>query len=75
MKHIEFRLLEVKPKTEVYRAINISSVFTLGTIYWHRRQYVFEPFQGTVFSSGGLREIEEFIDDLMKKRKVRVEVL
>lgn len=72
-EYIRFELVEKKPKTNVYDVINKNSGFKLGYIKWYPqwRQYCFFPviYLLTVFSSGCLKDIKNFIDDLMEKRK------
>lgn len=69
--YIEFTLLQRKPKTEVYTVNNKSSGVLLGIIKWFApwRQYCFFPSETTVYSQGCLKDIENFIQKLMHKRK------
>lgn len=70
-KYLEFRLLEKKPKTEVYGVYSKRHAMSLGTIKWHGpwRQYAFFPDLNTLFNSECLKDIRAFIDGLMGLRK------
>jgi hypothetical protein len=71
MKYIEFNLGRLNKKTQIYIVRNIKSQMILGYIKWYGgwRQYIFEPFgSGTIFSSGCLKDIYNFINKLMKHR-------
>ncbi len=70
-EYIEFKLIEKKPKTEVYLIVNINNHGYLGEIKWHGpwRQYVFYPYRGTVFNMDCMRYIIDFIKELMEARK------
>ncbi len=58
-------------KTSVYSVLNIRSADQLGIIEWYGAQYVFHPFPRTVYSAGCLKDIEDFIGQLMAGRKTR----
>ena len=51
-------------KTHIYDCENVSSGQVIGTIAWYGpwRCYCFYPMSGTVFSSGCLRDVKDFID-------------
>ena len=69
--YLEFNELEVERKTKVFEVRNKEHFF-LGSIDWANgwRQYVFNPTaEPTQLSVGCLKEIEEFIKDLMEERK------
>lgn len=69
-KYLFFEQLKSKPKTEVHRVHNAKHGETLGDIKWYApwRQYCF-IIDDMVFSRGCMRDICDFIDQLMKKRK------
>lgn len=72
-EYIEFKLVRKLPKTGVYAVISKSSGKPLGVIRWYVpwRQYVFVPIRvvETVWSSGCLQQLQDFINKLMKERK------
>lgn len=70
-EYVTFELAERKPKTSVYAVKSISTLETLGKIYWYGpwRQYVFEPLMETLWSRGCMSQIEDFIKELMDARK------
>lgn len=69
--YVSFKLIERKPKTNVYEIMSESRGNILGRIFWYGpwRQYVFEPLPDTVWSRGCLKEITSFLDGLMEARK------
>ena len=70
-KYIEIKLIENKPKTQVYSILNKNNKYLLGIICWKStwRKYCFFPNKDTVFDSKCLKDITEFLDKLMKERK------
>jgi hypothetical protein len=70
-KYIKFDLVLQKEKTLVYDVRNIKSQIILGTISWysHWRQYIFSPWKEVIFSEGCLKDIADFIKQLMDERK------
>ena len=69
-KYIKFRLIKIKPKTNIYEVVN-SKKEILGKVYWHVpwRQYIFDPEFDTIWSKGCMGEICDFIKGLMDERK------
>lgn len=69
-KYVEFLLVGRKPKTNVYNVVSKSDQALLGTIYWEAgwRQYVFDPWRKTIWSRGCLKQVIEFIQELMDER-------
>ena len=63
IKYLEFKLLEIKPKTLVYGVFSTLRGFKLGTIKWHGtwRQYTFFPEKSSLFSASCMEEIINFI--------------
>ncbi len=75
-KYITFEIVEkdnIKRKTLKYKVKNISCGFVLGEIAWYVgwRQYCFFPSANTVFSSGCMDDINNFIKQLMDERKIK----
>lgn len=70
-EYLEFKLYKELPKTKVFNVINKKSENLLGRIGWYPqwRQYVFIPAFQTIYSSGCLKDIKDFIDNLMIERK------
>lgn len=61
-----------KRKTKTFNLVTKSSMWQLGVIKWDTgwRRYTFEPIEAysSKFSSGCLRDIANFIDNLMGDR-------
>jgi len=66
-EYVEFELLEKKPKTNTY-VVKTRSGENLGTISWYFpwRQYVFYPYDQTIWSEGCLQQVTDFIHNLMQ---------
>lgn len=62
-QYISFKLLEHKPKTSVWECVNNRGDYPIGIIKWYPqwRQYCFYPNVATVYSSGCLSDIIDFI--------------
>ncbi len=73
--YIEFKLIEQKPKTNVYAVINKNFRNRIGIIKWHPawRQYCFYPAEETIFSRGCMEDINKNIQELMEERKQQKE--
>jgi hypothetical protein len=73
-EYLNFVKLVPKPgiKTEIWGIESRRSGDLLGIIQWYGpwRQYVFFPSEETLFNSGCLMDIREFISTLMEIRKV-----
>lgn len=74
MKHLRFELQSTPTiKTKVWFVQSQANAMTLGNVRWYApwRRYVFHPsgIVGLLFDSSCLKEITEFIDLEMKKRK------
>lgn len=67
-KYINFKLIEKKPKTGIYRCCNNKSGEELGIIKWHNswRQYCYFPTVQAVYSRGCLEDINNFLLKLKK---------
>jgi len=72
-KHIEFVKMETCAKTSVWECRHISSAVYLGEVKWHSpwRQYGFytDENDGIILSQSCLRDIANFIGQLMDARK------
>ncbi len=68
-KYLKFRIIEQKPKTNVY-SVNNNDNIQIGTIYWYSgwRRYIFESFPEIMIDQACLDEMSRFIGDLMKQR-------
>lgn len=70
-KYIHFEILEEKPKTKVWACLNNRTGNELGIVKYYPawRQYCYYPASLTVFNSGCLIDITNFIDQLNEERK------
>jgi hypothetical protein len=70
-KYLKFTKIDSKGKTEIYNVISKNHEYSLGIIKWYSswRQYCFYPEKETIFNKDCLNVIEEFIIELMNKRK------
>ena len=72
-EYIQFDLVKQNEKTQIYAVRNIKSQFILGYVAWHCgwRQYCYGPMieEETIYSEGCLKDIAEFIKQLMDDRK------
>lgn len=70
-KYIDFEFVSHKTKTSVYKVKNLTSNLIIGYVYWYPqwRQYCFFPEPHTVYSSGCLNDIIEFIKTEMLIRR------
>ena len=72
-KYIKFEVIQEKAKTKVYAVTNINTGLLLGTIHWYGawRQYVLAPSCSldTIWNTGCLQDVIDFINELMKVRK------
>ena len=70
---LHFRPIEQKAKTDVWQCGSNKGDFTLGIVKWHPawRQYCFFPNAETVFSSGCLADVNNFMDELNKLHKAK----
>jgi len=65
-KYLVFRILERKPKTNVYAVYSKMHGFVIGLVKWYGnwRQYCFFPEPDTVFNKICLKDICKFIESL-----------
>jgi len=70
-KYIKFEILEKKPKTQVYGIFSLNDESLLGKIYWYApwHQYVFDPWRNSIWNRGCLKQVMDFINELMDVRK------
>lgn len=59
-------------KTKIWRLFNVENEHFLGEIRWYGgfRKYVFYPSNDSLYAPSCLREITEFIETEMLKRKL-----
>lgn len=70
-EYIHFTQVECPTrKTGVWNCLNTKSLDLLGQVKWYSgwRRYCFYPSPNTVYSSGCLNDIVNFIDSLMAAR-------
>lgn len=67
-KYLLFKEMPTKGKTKKYDVISLKDAFTLGEISWERgwRQYIFAPFDKTIWSKGCLNDVASFLSKLNK---------
>jgi len=70
-KYLKFKLIEKKPKTNVYSVFSIMGEYSIGKIKWYPawRKYCFFPNAMTIWDSNCLIEVVKQIAKLMKERK------
>ena len=70
-KYIYFEIIEEKPKTKVWSIFNKTDLSQLGIIKWlgSWRQYCFFPESKTIWSTGCLQDIIDFIAKENKARE------
>ena len=73
--HLEFKEHPIPEsrKTKIFHVYSNHDGSELGEIRWESkwRCYVFYPFTGVIWSWGCLKELTEFIKNLMDIRKVK----
>lgn len=69
--YIKIELIDKNPKTNVYSVKNKKSDNLLGFIKWYGawRQYCFFPINSTIYSRDCMKDINDFINKIMEKRK------
>lgn len=72
---IKFVLKQKKPKTAIYGVVNKKTNIELGEIKWYGawRKYCFFPDGNTVFDTICLAQINDFIEDLMYRKREKDE--
>ena len=72
-KYLEFRQTPYEGKTKRFEIISIKHGDSLGRISWYGawRQYTFSPNFNTVWNKDCLKDIQDFLCDLMEERKVK----
>ena len=73
--HLEFEKLSLKKKQKLhkYKVINHSLYYDIGIIHWRGgwRQYVFQALPNIDMTRSCHRQIDEFIDKLMKEWRAK----
>lgn len=66
---INFKLIDQKTKTGVYKCCNNKSGDELGIVKWYSAwsQYCYFPTRPAVYSKGCLEDINDFIKQISKK--------
>ena len=70
-KYLVFNVLKGLSKTNVYEVKNRLTGVPIATIRWYGpwRKYTLQPLSDTIWHTGCLREVADFIDGLMGARK------
>lgn len=70
-KYLKFKQIPFKGKTKRFEIISKSSGDILGRISWYSnwRQYTFSPSYPTVWNKDCLKDIQDFIQQLMLERQ------
>lgn len=71
-KYLEFKQVPFKGKTKRFEVISKLHGYSLGRISWYGqwRQYVFSPAFETVWNKDCLKDIQDFLNNLMIERKL-----
>lgn len=70
-KYLEFVQIPFEGKTQRFEVISKTHGFMLGRISWYSswRQYVFSPSYETIWNRDCLKDIQDFLQNLMDERK------
>ena len=70
-KYLEFKQVSYNGKTKRFKVISKNHGDVLGKISWYGawKQYVFSPAFETVWNRDCLKDIQDFIQELMNERK------
>lgn len=71
-KYLEFKQVPYEGKTKRFEIISKSQSVDLGIIKWNSnwRQYCFYPSDQTLWSRDCLKDIQDFLNNLMEERKL-----
>jgi hypothetical protein len=69
MAYLSFKEVSDTGKTKVFNTLSVHVI--LGQIRWYApwRRYAYFPVKNTLYDAGCLKEIVQFIDELMLERK------
>lgn len=72
-KYLEFKQVPYKGKTKRFEVISKNNGYSLGRIMWYSnwRQYTFQPGFPTVWNKDCLKDIGDFLNNLMIERKFK----
>lgn len=70
-KYLEFKKVQYEGKTKRFEVISINHGYALGRISWYGawRQYTFSPAFETIWNKDCLKDIQDFLQQLMDERK------
>lgn len=70
-EYVHFKHIEDKPKTSVWSCRNTKGNDELGIVKWYPawRRYCYFPTVQAVYSAGCLKDIRDFIEAEMERRK------
>lgn len=68
-KYIKFILVKEKPKTKVFNCV--SKEIRIGEVRWYPRwrKYCYFPVDNSLYDSGCLADIQDFLDTLNREHK------
>lgn len=71
-KYLEFKQVPFKGKTKRFEVISKNNGYSLGRISWYGawRQYTFSPAFETIWNKDCLKDIQDFLENLMIERKM-----
>ena len=72
-KYIEFIQVPFKGKTQRYEIVSNTTGNVLGRISWYGawRQYTFSPAFETIWNKDCLKDVQDFLKQLMYERKIQ----
>jgi len=70
-EYLEFKQVSYEGKTKRFEVISVKHRYSLGRISWlgSWRQYVFSPAFETIWNRECLKDIQDFLQQLMDERK------
>jgi len=71
-KYLEFKQIAHEGKTKRFEIISKNYGYSLGRISWHGawRCYTFSPAFETIWNKDCLKDIQDFLNNLMTERKL-----
>lgn len=72
--YLEFKQVPYEGKTKRFEVISIKHGYTLGRISWYGgwRCYIFSPAFETIWNKDCLKDIQDFLQQLMDERAFQI---